>query len=433
MRQIRPFAAIRYAAGGERDISALVAPPYDILDEKGKAALQARHPDNIVTIDLPYLPHGTTGPDEAYESAGRTLRQWLARGVLASDARPAFYVCRQSWQGAGGQVCRTGFFAQVRLAPFEARRVIPHERVFPAPIQDRLRLMRTTGAQLSAIFGLYSDPGDEVCAALAAGRGRPDITATLDGVRNELWVAAEDARCELAASIFGQRPVYIADGHHRYTTALRYRDEVAAAHGGSLPEEHPANWCMFMLVRMEDPGLRVLPTHRVVGGLDGFDARAFAQAVAGRFRVERLPDAAGALRSLAVNADRPAPAMWLFDGRSRELHEMRLEDADVLRALEPQRCDEWRRLDVAILHRYVLDEVVRPAFAAGRELRIAYTHDVDEAAGMCDGSDYQIAFLLRPTPVEALRKLGDAGELMPQKSTYFYPKVATGLVIGPLR
>jgi len=433
MRQIRPFAAIRYAAGGSRDISPLVAPPYDVLDESGKAALLARHPDNIVSIDLPHLPHGTTGPDEAYEAAGRTLRRWLAEGVLAADSRPAFYVCDQRWQSPAGPVHRRGFFAQVRLAPLEARRVIPHERVFAYPIQDRLRLMRATGAQLSAVFGLYSDPDDETGRLLAAGTVPADVTATLDGVRSELRVIADEQRCRAVAEAFGERPVYIADGHHRYSTALRFQQETAAAAGGSLPEDHPANWCMFLLVRMEDPGLRILPTHRVVGGLEAFDVQAFAAAVAGRFEIVRLPDAAGAVSALATDTRRQSPTMWLFDGRWRQVYEMRLVAPDVLDTLEPQRCEAWRRLDVAILHRYVLDEVVRRQFAGGADLRIAYTHDVNEAVSMCDGSRYQIAFLLRPTPVEALRVLGDAGELMPHKSTFFYPKVATGLVISPLR
>jgi uncharacterized protein (DUF1015 family) len=237
------------------------------------------------------------------------------------------------------------------------------------------------------------------------------------------------------SDLMGHKPVYIADGHHRYTTALQYQKEVREAQGGGpLPAAHPANWCMFVLVGMQDDGLLVLPTHRLIGGLAGFDIDAFRSAVGGNFDVTESPLGAERIADF-VNVHLPvAPAhtFGLFDGRSRKLYELRLKNLDVLTPLDPGHSDAWRRLDVAILQRYLLDEVIGPRFAGGKEPARGYTADPAEVAPQVDGERYQIALLLKSTPIGALEQLGRHGEVMPQKSTYFYPKLATGMVINPL-
>ena len=435
MAHIRPFSAIRYARRNDLDLSSLIAPPYDVLDEKGKAALQAQHPNNIVTVDLPHLPPKTVGPDSTYHQAAATFQSWLAGRILAHDPRPAIYPYMQSYQHNGHTFHRRGFFALVKLSPFGAGEVIPHEKTYDAPIEDRLKLMRATGVQLSPIFGLFSDPRNQVTNLLYEHAGKPESSATLDGVRNDLWsVPGAEVETKVIDAM-ASKPVYIADGHHRYTTALQYQKEMAAQAGGKLPEAHPANWCLFVLVAMQDPGLQILPTHRLIGGVAHFSGTILKSVLGDHFDVKELSIGPEAIPDyLRHTLPRQAPHTFaLYDGATRKLYELHLRDVDVLKPLEPSHSDAWRRLDVAILQRYLLDEVIGPKFAAGKELIKGYTANPDEVVPQVDGHKYQLALLIQPTPLHALEDLGKHGEVMPQKSTFFYPKLATGMVINPIR
>ena len=431
MASIRPFAAVRFAK--QHDISCLIAPPYDVLDEAGKAKLQAKDPHNIVTIDLPHLPPKTVGPDETYTKANQTLQDWLKQGILKRDVRTATYPYMQSYEHHGRTYHRRGFITLVKLSPFGEGHVIPHEKTYDAPIEDRLKLMRATRMQLSPIFGLFSDPRNEVTSLLYQNVGKPDLTATFDGVRSDLFSVIDAEVENQVIDLMGTKPIYIADGHHRYTTALQYQKEARAAHGGELPPDHPANYCMFVLVGMQDPGLLILPTHRLIGGIADFNIEAFRKALSPSFQidemavpVDRMNDAVDALASGSPNT------FGLYDGKTRRLYSLKLINQDLLKPLEPKRSDAWRQLDVAILQRYLLDEILQPKFAGGKELTKGYTAYAHEIAPQVDGKKYQIALLLRPTPLHALEELGKHGEVMPQKSTFFVPKLATGMVMNPL-
>ncbi|WP_428940825.1 DUF1015 domain-containing protein [Fontivita pretiosa] len=430
MATIRPFCGIHYALRPDLELSRLIAPPYDVLDEAGKAALQARHPNNIVTIDLPHVPPKSVGPDEAYAKANTTLQAWLSAGVLVRDPRPAIYPYTQSYQYNGKTFHRRGFICTVKLEPLGAGHIVPHEKTYPGAIEDRLKLMRATRVQLSPVFGLFNDDRGEVTKLLYSQLGRPMLDGTLDGVRNQLWSVTDAQIHNEVIRMIGTKNIYIADGHHRYTTALQYQRELEQQHGGPLPPNHPANYCMFVLVNMNDDGLLILPTHRLIGGLDTFDIDAFKALIAPHFEVTQTTMTPPQLAE-SIASDAPH-TFGLYDGRTRTCYKLRLKNPDILAGLEPQRSQAWRRLDVAILHRYLLDEVLQPTFAAGRELVKGYTADADQIASQVDGRTYQIALLLRPTPLHALEELGRHGELMPQKSTYFYPKLATGLIINPL-
>jgi uncharacterized protein (DUF1015 family) len=434
MAQIRPFAGVHYAKQPDLDLSRLIAPPYDVLDVRGKAELQARHPNNIVTIDLPHLPPKTVGPDAVYEKANTTLRSWLKAGILKRDARAAFYPYTQTYEHAGRTYHRRGFMTLVRLSPFGAGHVVPHEKTYAAPIEDRLKLMRATRTQLSPIFGLFSDPKNDVTTRLYHQLGRAEMSATLDGVKNDLWTVTDSDIENSVIDLMGHKPVYIADGHHRYTTALQYQADAEKAHGGALPPNHPANFCLFVLVSMQDDGLLILPTHRLIGGLQSFDIAAFTEVLGEAWEVTETSIPADKLAEFADTAlmNQALHTFGLFDGRTRKLYQLRLKNLDILKPLEPGQSDAWRRLDVAILQRYLLDEVIGPKFASGKELTRSYTADPADIAPQVDGVRHQIALLLRPTPLAALAQLGEHGEVMPQKSTYFFPKLATGMVLNPL-
>ncbi len=432
MAQIRPFSGIHFSKKRGADVSNLIAPPYDVLDEAGRAALQAKDPHNIVNIDLPHLPAKTVGPDEVYDRANITLQAWLKSGVLERDGRRALYPYTQTYDQGGRTYHRRGFIALVKLSPFGEGEVVPHEKTYKGPIEDRLKLMRSTGMQLSPIFGLYSDPRNEVTNLLYKNAGKPELSGTLDGVKNDLW-SVTDAEVENPViDLMKHKPVYIADGHHRYTTALQYQSEMETRHGGKLPPSHPANYCMFVLVGMQDDGLLILPTHRMIGNLKPFDIEAFKKQVAGTVDVKELP-AGSDVTAVTESLSHDPPNMFvLYDGKTGRMYHLRVTNSDVLKALEPKQSEAWRHLDVAILQRYFLDEVLQPHFANG-ELIKGYTADASTIAGQVDGSRYQIALILRPTPLHALEELGKAGEVMPQKSTYFYPKLATGMVVYPLQ
>jgi uncharacterized protein (DUF1015 family) len=430
--QIRPFAGIHYAKKLGTDVSRLIAPPYDVLNEKDRAALQAKDPHNIVFVDLPHLPAKTAGPDEVYEKSNITLQSWLRSGIVEKN-RAALYPYTQSFEHNGRTFHRRGFIALVRLSPFGEGQVVPHEKTYKGPIEDRLKLMRATGVQLSPIFGLYSDPRNQITNLLYKNLGKPEQTGMLDEVKHDLWTVTDAEIENEVIDLMKHNPVYIADGHHRYTTALQYQVEAAQRLGGKLPPNHPANFCMFVLVGMQDDGLLILPTHRMIGGLKDFSIDAFKKKTAGLVEVSPISTAPERLSDIVESlGQEPSHVFALYDGKNRRVYRLRVTNPDVLKSLEPKQSEAWRQLDVAILQRYFIDEVLQPHFATG-ELSRGYTADPSEVLKQVDGNGYQLALLLRPTPLHALEELGKVGEVMPQKSTYFYPKLATGMVMYPLQ
>lgn len=433
MAQIRPFAGVRFTKKNGADISRLIAPPYDVLSEQDRANLQARDAHNIVNVDLPHVPPKSAGPDEVYDKANINLQAWLSTGVLQRDRRPCLYPYMQTYDHGGRSFHRRGFIALVRLSPFGEGQVVPHEKTHAGAIEDRMKLMQYTGMQLSPIFGLFSDQRNEVTGMLYHDLGKPELSATLDAVKHDLW-NVNDAELEnRVIDWMKHRPVYIADGHHRYTTALQYQKMAEQEHGGPLPPAHPANFCMFVLVGMQDDGLLILPTHRLIGGLAGFDLKSLGKALGGACEIVPSPLAADRLPAVVEALDREPPHTFaLYDGATKGVYYLRLKNPDILSAFEPNQSEAWRRLDVAILQRYLLDEVLGPRFAA-KGLIKGYTHDAATIPAEVDGKNYQLALMLRPTPLHALEELGKHGEVMPQKSTYFYPKLATGMVLYPLR
>jgi uncharacterized protein (DUF1015 family) len=427
---IRPFRGIHYASREDLDLSRLLAPPYDVLKNADKQALQQQHPNNIVTIDLPHMPPESAGPDDAYESANMTMQAWLSAGVLQQDRRAALYPYSQSFDHSGKTFHRRGFMCLVKLEPFGGGHIFPHERTHKGPIEDRLKLMKVTRAQLSPIFGLFNDTRGEVTKLMYKDAGRPMLDGTLQGVRHQLWSVIDAEIEDKIISLMGTKPIYIADGHHRYTTALQYQADMAAAAGGKVKPSDPANYCMFFLVNMYDDGLLILPTHRVIGGLVNFDMLAFKAEIGQHFDViettltpERLAEL-----SESINTD-PPHTFGFFDGK--KAYKLRLKNPDLLEVLEPNQSQAWRRLDVAILQRYLVDEILAKQFSAGKPTQ-TYTADASQVAAMVDGKKNQVAIFLRPTPLPALEELAKHNEVMPQKSTFFYPKIATGMLINPL-
>ncbi len=421
MPEISPFPAIRYdfqRYGG--DLSNLISPPYDVLDEHDKQTLLTRSNRNIVAVDLPHIPPKSAGPAAVYEQSARMLDKWLDDGTFVRESSPALYVYHQRFEHGGRSYLRRMFIARVRLVPFSEGSILPHEKTFGGPKEDRLALMKATKCNLSPIFGLFSDPEDRIGSAFAATIEKSsDAKAALDGVDNRLWVATDAALIERVATELRSKRVYIADGHHRYGTALLYRDHIAERTGG-LSADHPANFVMFVLASMDDPGCLILPYYRVLGHVDlqtlmSAWQEGVKEAVSGRAEVH------------SPSGDRQD--LILRDGATDREIGLRFTNRRILQALEPNEVGPWYDLDYAYLHRYLLDELLVKKL--GAEPKIHYVKSPEDARKTARG-EKGVALLVNATPMFHLRAVSEAGGLMPQKSTYFYPKLATGLTINPL-
>jgi len=413
MPDVRPLTALRYAVdrtGG--NLSPVLAPPYDVLKQADKDTLLTHSPLNVVGIDLPYLPPKSAGPPEVYKVAARQLNEWLENGVLIRDIRPALYPYHQSFTHQGSRLTRRMFIARVRLQFFSEGAILPHERTFGGPKEDRLALLKATRCQLSPIFGLYADPNEEIGRAFAATVSRkPDAFGTMQEVENSLWVVSDHPVIDGVTTYLRTQRLYIADGHHRYGTALMYRDFLATQQGGSLPEDHPAHYVMFVLASMDDPGCLILPYHRVLAPIG----------------IERLLSAwrEGVARTVHAEAD-----LTLMDGKTGAETPLRFTNRKVLRALEPNEVGPWYDLDYAYLHRYLMDELLTEN-TGNRAPKVHYVKSADEARAVAR-DESGVALLTRATSMAQLRAVSEAGGLMPQKSTYFYPKLATGMALYPL-
>jgi uncharacterized protein (DUF1015 family) len=412
----------------------------------------------VVAIDLPHIPPKEAGPDAAYEAAGHTLRMWLEAGILKRDEKPAIYAYQQTYtvSGSGGTngttYQRRGFFSRVRLEEFEPGGTIhPHEQTFSGPKEDRLKLMRATQANLSPVFGLYDDPSNDVTDLLfeAVTNQKPAASAELpsqDGksiVLSELWAVTDHAVIREVAQLMADKHLYIADGHHRYGTCLNYRKELSAELGVPLEPNHPANFCLFVCIAMQDPGLIILPTHRVVAAasLENFYLDKFREVADETCEVidtKFSGDSLGALEHELAAGAFGAHAIGVYDPVEDAVLVLRPKSGDPLSTFSgdptlAEKSAAWRQLDVAILQHLVFDRIVAPHFAKkGTKMAWAFPHEAHEVTTLCQSGGYRVGFLLQPTPLTAVRDLCNANELMPQKSTFFYPKLATGMVINSL-
>lgn len=429
MARIEPFTAIRYT---DRELSNLIAPPYDILDESDKAGLLRKDDHNIVAIDLPHMPPKTAGPDEVYQRAAGELTSWLDIRSIARDEEPAFYVYHQTYKLGSKTLVRKKFFARLRLEEFGNGQIFPHEQTFGGPKEDRLKLTAATRCNISPIFGLYPDPENQVAAIFdsAIAGQPPDQSAMLDGVQNQLWVVTDPAILRQVRDKLADKPVFIADGHHRYGTAMMYRqmqiDEI-----GEPTINDPINFVLAVLGGMEDPGATIAPYFRTIVNVPQITADALRPALADVFNwtPAKRPKDAEELASLLSAAGRGS--MALFFGGPDVCVTIAPRDEDLLAKYEPGHKPAWRKLPYTVLHRYIIDEAITPKFCNGSAPTIHYHKTLMEAindASVTSG----IACLMPATTMQQLRDICTAGELMPQKSTYFYPKLATGMVINPL-
>jgi uncharacterized protein (DUF1015 family) len=416
MAEIQPLRALHYDLDKTGGLQNVVAPPYDVIDAAQRAELEQRSPYNVVRIDLP------KGDGDPYEQAAHIFTSWTSDGVLVHDELPAIWPLEQDYTGPDGRArTRHGFLARVRVEEYGAGRIRPHERTHPGPKEDRLRLTRATKANLSPIFSLFSDPAGAAWKSLKRTDDAPWAEATdADGTVNRIWRVTETNAVEAVKQATAPTELLIADGHHRYETARAYAEEI----GG----EGPHRYVLMCLVALEDPGLTVFPTHRLIRGLRPDQHETLANAIRQDFEIEQLDDTAQ-LTPAATDRVR----IGYIDAHFRRPFMLTLKDPAIADAALPGHADPYRRLDTAVLEALILKGALGKSDDDIDHLDgLGYARDHDEAVRLVENAEYDAAFFMAPIPIERVREVAAAGESMPPKSTYFFPKVPTGLLFNPL-
>lgn len=421
MAEVRGFQGVRYRLARPEEAENVIAPPYDVISPEGQQALLDRSPHNVVRLELPQDLSGDNETENRYTRAAALYREWVEAGVLVQDEAPTLYVYGQKYEVGGREQERLGLLGALKIEPYEAGVVLPHEQTFPKHKEDRFRLLTASEAQFSPIFGLYSAPEAGVRERLAEiAAGEPAASATdPDGVLHRLWPVSDPEFAMWLASVFQGRQVFIADGHHRYETSLRYkqyrREQTPHAAFSAFDS------VMTFLVEMDDPGLVLLPTHRMVRG--GLPASAELRAkLETLFAIEEIELAeADRLEHHQIGLVLPET------GAAGKAWRLTLKDPSRLAQIDPERSAAWSDLDVVLLHHLVFDELL----GLDEEDNIVYTRDPEEARTGPVTGGFAASFLQPYPKVEELKLVAGAGDKMPHKSTYFWPKAVTGLVIYP--
>jgi uncharacterized protein (DUF1015 family) len=452
MPTVSAFRGIRYDLGHVGSLSDVIAPPYDVIDPELQDQLYKKHPANVVRLILNRDEPGDDEQSNRYTRAARFFKNWQREGVLFEEGQPAIYVYHQVFVEGGTTFTRRGFMSRVRLERIGEGNIHPHEETHSGAKADRFKLWKACRANLSQIFGLYPDPENAAQSILeAAIIGQTPLEATDHlGVLHRVWPVIDIKVITAVSGAMGGKPAYIADGHHRYETALNLRDDLAAelaAQGEELSPEHPANFVLMMCVSMSDEGMLVLPTHRLFRGLPSMTADELAAKLGDAFTTEAAGEGPERAISLweEIEAEGEQGTFGLYTAEDNRWTLARITPAGRKRMADvaSDHCPEWQGLGVGILHRLLVDTLLgAPNLPAPKYVRALAEVPVGLKEGDFAGRDltgqqgsggrFELAALVMPATVEHIRAISNAGERMPAKSTYFYPKLLSGLVINPI-
>lgn len=423
MAEIKAFKGMRYTDNGGT-LNTLVCPPYDIISDAQRGEYIERNPYNIIRLELP------KGGDERYREAGSTLDKWLDKEILACDGEDSIYVYEMQFTANGARRSLKGFVSLVRLTDFSEGIVLPHEETLSKAKQDRFDLMSETFCNFSQIYSLYMDEDNSVCGMIdGSSKSAPDMEVTDgEGTVHRMWSVSDKDTLLKLTEAFADKKLYIADGHHRYETALNFHRSLCAE-GKAVPGDE-SGYVMMMLVNMENSGLVVFPTHRIVHGLSEFDAEKIINECRNYFTVAEAPDEGRMQAALNKAYDEGKKAFAMYVGAGK-CFVMTLKDEAAVKKLLPDMSEAYCGLDVSVLHSLVLERI----FGIDKEnmanqKNLGYTRSREEALKAVDMGGADCSFILNPTKVSEIRDVAAAGEKMPQKSTYFYPKLITGLVMN---
>ncbi len=423
MANVQPYSALRFNTERAGKIDELVCPPYDIISEEQRQNYINANGNNIIRLELPK-------GKEPYLSAAQTLNSMLENNILKRDEKASVYIYEEEFTAYGQRKSFKGCIARVELSEFSEGIVLPHEETLSKAKQDRFELMKATGCNFSQIYSLYKDDEHKIINRLdRLSAGTPEIEFTDgDNVTHRLWVVSDAEETAAICNDFSDKKLYIADGHHRYETALNYRNYCHENNIGNGGE----NYVMMMLVDTEHEGLVVFPTHRLVRGLEGFDANKAMKLCTEYFDVTEQNNISDIESTLHEYYEQNKKAFAFYSG-SDKWTLLVLKNEDVIKQLLPNKSSALQGLDVTVLHTLVLEKLFGiDSENMARQINLTYTKYFDEAINAVKSGEAQCSFILNPTKVSEIREVASNGEKMPQKSTYFYPKLITGLVMNDL-
>ena len=434
MPNIQPFQGLRYNLAQVGSLSDVVAPPYNVISPEMQDALYAKHPNNVVRLILNKQNPTDDVQDNRYTRSARTLKEWKESGVLVKEPNPSIYVYHQIFEAQGKKYVRKGFMCGCEAVPFGEGMVFPHELTMSGPKLDRLMLTTACKTNFSQIFGLYPDPENEVQNILEeAVAGETPFEATDgNGVLNRMWVVDDADVISKVVALMGPKPIFIADGHHRYETACNYRNQIRQQ--GLLTSDHPANHVLMVCVAMEDPRLIVMPTHRLFRNVPAFSQQDLFDRLGEYFRISTVGEGYNQAHKAWAEIEllNKQGTLALFSARDGKWNLLQITDKGRAKMDEvaADHQPEWRQLGVAILHTLVIDALLG---LKGHE-KPKYVHEVSEVVANLKASpeEFTLAALVMPATVELIQECSMVRERMPAKSTYFYPKLITGFVFKPL-
>jgi uncharacterized protein (DUF1015 family) len=423
LAEVSPFLGIRYNQELVEDMAAVICPPYDVISPEEQKAYYDKSGYNLIRLEHGMVLPNDTKTNNKHTRACTTFNQWLKERVLLIDHVPSFYIHEHCFTYQNIRKRRLGLTACIRLEPWEKKTIFPHENTVPGIKSDRLELMRACAVNFSPLLGLYEDLGQKVTKLLTIQASRkPAIDFAEDGETHKLWVANEPEFVQRVSHFLASKPIYIADGHHRYETALAYRDERRQETRPTRGNE-AFNFVMITLVSFSDPGLVVLPVHRLIRNLSANALTEFRSILETYFELVSAPLGEGSLPEIAGAATR---VLGLEPGN---IVALKLRQPLSLKEIMPEGHSEaYKRLDISIVQHLVIDRLT----ALDKSSSIVYTPNAVEARRFVESGEYQLAFLLNPIPVATIKTIANSNDRMPGKSTYFYPKLPTGLVINRL-
>ena len=446
MANIQAFRGLRYDLSKVGALSDVIAPPYDVIKSGLQDELYERHPNNVVRLILNRGDDLTNG-ETIYERAAAHLKDWCRDGILKPETHPAVYVYHQTFEHDGQTVTRRGFMSRVRIEPFGQGKIYPHEQTHSKVKEDRFKLMHACKCNLSQIFSIYPDENNEAQGILeSAIEDQTPITATDDhGVKHEMWLVEDVDAISRAAAVLGPKPLYIADGHHRYETACNIQKAIREQE--DLAGDHPVDYVLMMNVSMHDEGMIVLPTHRLFRGIKPLTSSQFTEILGADFEVTNKGQGAAIAHDvweeIVVEDRQEMMGFYCRADNTWVLARLSAHGEQSMKQIAPSKSDQWRSLGVAILHNLVIEKLLGCSDLPSPK----YVHSIGEVVeGLQKGDEagrdltgqagtgapFELACLVMPATVEHVKAISEHGERMPAKSTYFYPKMLSGLVINPL-
>ena len=444
MANILPFKGIRFNSEKINDISKVITPPYDIISAEERERYYQLHPNSIIRLILGKDLPEDNQTNNKYTRAGNYFETWRKEAIFIQDPEPAVYVYAQEFTLKGKKYMRKGFISLVKLEEFKTGQIYPHEHTLAKPKEDRLKLMKSCNANFSQVFSFYEDEDKKISEILNRFSEEgldtctsPVVDFTDDfGVRNVLWVINDRGVNDELTSLMKNKPLFIADGHHRYETALFYRDLVKDngqnPEGSKQEDNSPCEYVMMMCVSMDDPGLVILPTHRLVRNVEGFDTEKLKSSLTEFFEVSDMGrdcNIESLTQKLSDGADKHTLAVYI-GGEDKRFYILKLKDKAVLENVLKDEYSEWKSIDTGILHGVIFDKMLGiKAESTSKSDNIKYVQDVKEAVEVINEGKFQLGFFLNPTGIGQIRDIAIKRHKMPPKATYFYPKLMTGIVL----